>query len=430
MKISVFKFGGASVKDSEGFKHVSTIIQKNAEERLLVVVSATGKSTNDLERVLMEHRRSGSYIQLFDSFKKKHLEIASALLTEADPVFDELNDLFVEAEWVLEEEPHSNYDYHYDQLVPVGELVSSTILSAVLKQNGLNACWLDARNVIITNDTFRDANIQWDKTEKRVIEETDRLFDQHDIIVTQGFIGSTTDNQTTTLGREGSDYSGAIFSYCLDAKGLVIWKDVSGILNADPRIFEEVIKIDRMSYREAVEMTYYGAKVIHPKTIKPLQNKQIPLHVRSFIELNNSGTKIGDELVSGYPPVVVIERNQALLHISTKDFSFVAERHLSELFDLFNKHRIKVNMMRNTAISFTVCVTYIEDRIQNLKQELTQEYNISEDLELELITIRHYDEETVKEQQKGRIVLLEERLRDTIQLVTKQSPKLKRKEEV
>ena len=315
----------------------------------------------------------------------------------------------------------------YDQIVSVGELVSSKILYYVAKKAGVNVCWLDVRDVLITDNTYREAQVIWDDTQTRIVDNTNKLLADYDVIITQGFIGCSTENFNTTLGREGSDYSAGIFSYCLDAESLSIWKDVPGILTADPRLFDNVTKIDRLSYREAIEMTYFGAKVIHPKTIKPLQNKGIPMYVRPFNDAESMGTIITTDVDTAYPPVIVVEADQSIIHISTKDFSFVAEEHLSEIFEKLNACRLKVNMMRNTAISFSVAVQNDKERIQEFYNDLGEKYAIVCDEELELITVRHYDEDTVARMKKGKIVLFEEIIRNTVRMAVRDIPLVTRK---
>ena len=293
--------------------------------------------------------------------------------------------------------------------------MSTRIVAAYLNRKGIPTHWADARKLIITDDTYRESQINWEETIGEVRSSVQPLLSQGKIVLTQGFIGSTKDGQTTTLGREGSDFTAAIISYCLDAEKMFIWKDVEGVLTADPRMFKNVQKLSWLSYKEAIEMTYYGASVIHPKTIKPLQNKNIPLYVRSFIDPDAEGTYIGPDVEEHYPPIVILDGNQTLLHIATKDFSFVVEHHMARLFKVFADLRIFINMMRNTAISFTVCVPNIPDRIDKLKEILEDEYTVTEEKDLELLTIRHYEEEVLKSLTKGKIVLMEERLRNTVQ---------------
>jgi aspartate kinase len=428
ISMKVFKFGGASIKDAEGVKNISGILQQYRDEQLVIVVSAMGKNTNALEAVVEAHaRQDGQAVRLYDLVKESHFALMRALFEDGDSVFDQVNDLFVEGEWVLEEEPNADYDYMYDQLVSVGELVSSRIVSAFLEQQGLPCQWLDARDVIVTDNTYREGWVQWDKTKLQMAKVVPPMLARGGFVLTQGFIGATSENFTTTLGREGSDYSAAIFSHCLDADCMMIWKDVPGVLNADPRLFEQVVKLDRLSYREAIEMTYYGASVIHPKTIKPLQNKSIPLFVKSFLDPQGRGTEISSDNEETYPPIVVVEKNQTLLHISTLDYSFVAEHHMARLFGKAADLRLFVNSMQNTAISFTICVPNIKDRVQKFISDISDTFKVKQEEELELITIRHYTEETIESLKKGKMVLFEERLRNTLQMVVKTMPIIERR---
>lgn len=426
----VFKFGGASIKDADAIKNVASILKAYAEHKILIVVSAMGKTTNALEKVVDAYvNQSEDLLQHFETVKQSHFAIIEQLFPQGHEIFTSVSDTFVEIDWMIEEDPQDEYDYIYDQIVSIGEMVSSKIMAAYLSDQGLGTSWLDARDVIQTDNTYRDGKVDWEQTSKNADRVLPVKLADNDFVLTQGFIGGTSENFTTTLGREGSDYSAAIFSYVLDAESMSIWKDVPGILTGDPRLFDNVTKIDRLTYMEAIEMTYYGAKVIHPKTIKPIQNKSIPLYVKSFIDPEGEGTLISGDGEVSYPPVVVVERDQALLHISTRDFSFVAEHHLGALFALFDKYRIKVNMMQNMAISFSVCVTNIPRRIKGLLEELDASFNVRMDEGLELITVRHYKEEVVKTLLEGKMVLFEERIRNTIQLVVKDVPVMKRKVE-
>lgn len=427
--MKVFKFGGASLKDAAGLRNVASILQRYANEQLVIIVSAMGKTTNALEEVMAAHvQQNGQAQGLYDALKEKHYGLMRELFDPQDEVFAAVNDVFVEGEWVLEEKPSDNYDYMYDQIVCVGELVSSKITAAFLSQSGLETAWLDARDVVATDNTYREGWVIWDKTKTNAQKIVPALLTKGGFVLTQGFIGSTSENFTTTLGREGSDYSAAIFSHCLDAESMSIWKDVPGVLNADPRLFEHVIKLDRLSYREAIEMTYYGASVIHPKTIKPLQNKNIPLFVKSFLDPDAPGTEISSDNEETYPPMVMVEKNQALLHITTLDYSFVAEHHMARLFGKAADLRIFVNMMQNTAISFTICVPNQADRIEKFSQEIADEFKVKSESGLELITIRHYNEDTIANLKKGKIVLFEERIRNTLQMVVRAIPAIERRE--
>lgn len=426
--VKVFKFGGASVSTADGFKNVARIIETYADQKLIVVISAIGKTTNALEKLLQEYvAKRNNTKKLLDEIRQSHIDIIESLAISHSGVLEDIHDTMVEVEWILDEEPNQDYDYLYDQIVSLGEMLSSKILFYYLHQHIPNIQWLDVRDVIITDSTFRDARVQWDITAHNAKQKLPALFDKTNVIITQGFIGSTQQNETTTLGREGSDYTAAILSYCIDAQSIHIWKDVPGVLTGDPKLFDEVAKLPRLSYREAIEMTYYGAKVIHPKTIKPLQNKQIPLYVRPFQDMHSEGTLISDVQEVVYPPIIVIEPNQCLIHISTKDFSFVAEHHLSKIFSLLSKHRLKVNMMRNTAISFTVCVNQVLDRIEKFHADINGEFKTLRDDDLELITIRHYTPDILKDMKRNKLILFEERLSDTVQMVTKSLPSMKLK---
>ncbi len=428
--IKVFKFGGSSLKDASAVKNVADILQNYKSERLLVVVSAMGKTTNALETVVGAHAaRTGEAFNILNDIKAQHYRIMDELFDKEDDVFASVNDAFVEVEWVLEEEPHDNYDYMYDQIVSIGEVVSSRIVGAYLSKVGLPTQWLDARDIILTDDIFREGWVQWEATMERAGRIVKPMLDKDGFVITQGFIGSTTENFTTTLGREGSDYTAAIFSFCLDALDMTIWKDVPGVLTADPRVFENVVKLERLSYKEAIEMTYYGAKVIHPKTIKPLQNKSIPLYVKSFIDPLGEGTLISDEVEDNYPPMVAIERNQALLQISTRDFSFVAEHHISYLFNIIADLRIQVNMMQNSAISFSLCINDIDDKADRFAQRISDKFKVMLDRGLEMITVRHPQQDVLDNLRRGKIVLQEERIKDTtVQMVVKDVPVMRRKQ--
>jgi len=426
--IKVFKFGGASVKDADSINNVVSILNKFKKEKILTIVSATGKTTNALEEVVNAYyNNTGEAQNLLEKIKSDHAVILRNLGLSNEEIVNDINDTFVEIDWMIEDPVQDEYNYVYDQIVSVGELVSSKILYYSTKKAGINVAWLDVRDVILTDNTYREAKVIWGETNQRINAKVNEMMEDVDVIISQGFIGSTSENFNTTLGREGSDYSAGIFAYCLDAESMSIWKDVPGILTADPRLFENVTKIERLDYREAIEMTYFGAKVIHPKTIKPLQNKGIPLYVRPFDNPDSEGTIITSDVNPVYPPVIVIEMDQTLIHISTKDFSFVAEQHLSEIFEALNRHRLKVNMMRNTAISFTVSVQNDQRKIQKFIEELNDQYTILKDDELELITVRHYDQATIDRMKVGKIVMFEEIILETARMVVKDVPEMIRK---
>lgn len=426
--IKIFKFGGASIKDAAAIKNVANILKSYQGKPLLIVVSAMGKTTNALEKVAAAHfNKTGKAFEYLNEVKKAHFTIMQELFDEGDEAFTTISDAFVEIEWAIEDDPHEDFDYNYDQIVSVGELVSSKIVSAYLNKVGLPTYWLDARDVIRTDNLYREAWVEWDTTQENATRYAKPQVNEKQFVITQGFIGSTSENFTTTLGREGSDYTAAIFSYCLDAESMAIWKDVPGVLTADPRLFENVIKLDRLSYKEAIEMTYYGAKVIHPKTIKPLQNKNIPLYVKSFVNPEGDGTFISDEVQERYPPMVAVEQNQSLIHISTRDFSFVAEQHLRYLFSQIAEYRLQVNMMQNTAISFSICVNDIDNRIADFAKSIETEYKVLIQDGLELITVRHYNPQILESLKSGKMMLLESRIRKTVQMVVKDVPVMMRK---
>ncbi len=427
-ELQVFKFGGASLNSVERIQNVGKILQEMKGSPLLIVVSAMGKSTDELETIVHAYAKQNGEAQgLFENFKRKCFNTCLRLFDESHEVFVSLNDALVEIEWVLEEEPHENYDYTYDQIVSVGEIVSSIIVHAYLNSSGLPTKWLDARDVILTDNIYREGWVQWKETQENANRIVKPMLSSEAFVITQGFIGTTSENFTTTLGREGSDYTAAIFSHCLDAGSMTIWKDVPGVLTGDPRLFDNVTKLDLLSYKEAIEMTYYGAKVIHPKTIKPLQNKSIPMFVKSFIDPAGSGTYISDEVADNYPPLVAVEKKQALLHISTKDFSFVAEHHMSHLFKVIAEHRLQVNMMQNTAICFSICVNDTDSKVANFSRAIEDQFKVIVDRDLELITVRHYQEKLLEDLRAEKIVLLEERIRQTVQMVLKDVPVMKRK---
>lgn len=428
--VKVFKLGGASLVDAAAIRNIARILQTYKEEKLVIVVSAMGKTTNALEKVAEAHALENGMAQpILDEIKNSHYRIMQELFELEDEVFDLVNDAFVEIDWVLEDPPHDNYDYMYDQIVSVGELVSSHIVCAFLNRQALPTHWLDARDLILTDEAFREGRVQWPQTLERTERYLKPLVEKSGFVISQGFIGGTSENFTTTLGREGSDYTAAIFSFCLDAETMTIWKDVPGVLTADPRLFKNTTKIDRLSYKEAVEMTYYGAKVIHPKTIKPLQNKGIPLYVKSFVKPEGDGTCISNEADDIYPPIIAVEQNQALLQISTRDFSFVAEQHMSRLFGLIADLRLRVNLMQNSAISFSICVNDAGSKVDQFIAQIQDQFKVVLSRDLTLITVRHYQEDLLNSLAKGKIIMLEERIRNTAKMAVKETPAMQWKEE-
>jgi aspartate kinase len=418
--IEVYKFGGASVKDAKGVKNLANIIQLNSDKKLLIVVSAMGKTTNNLEELTRAYLEQKEDLhEIFGSVKNYHETIINDLFEDKNhPVYNDVANTFVEIDWIIEEEPHEDEDFIYDQIVSIGELVSTKIVSAYLAHSGISIKWLDARNYIHTDNTYREGQVNWEKTCNSIQQLPSVIAES--VSVTQGFIGGTSENYTTTLGREGSDYTAAIFASCLNSKSVTIWKDVPGVLSADPKLFSDTVKYDELSYNEALEMTYYGATVIHPKTIKPLQNKGIPLIVKPFTDPEMQGTIVKDEIyIPQTVPAIIVKKNQLLISLTTKDVSFITENHLSSLFGVFADFNIKVNVMQVSAISFSVCIDRDEKKFEKLKQSLDEEYDLKYNSELELITIRHFNKITLDKLIDGRIVLLEQLSRNTAQLVLK-----------
>jgi aspartate kinase len=340
------------------------------------------------------------------------------LFSNNDKFFEELHNLFVELEWILEEEPGMDFSFVYDQIVCLGEILSTKIIATYLNNTGLNCNWVDARDLIKTDNTYREGKVDWDNT----LSCTKEFFtkNSHQLILTQGFIGGTSENFTTTLGREGSDYSAAILAYCLDAKEVLIWKDVPGVLNADPKYFSNTFVLNHLSYQDTIELAYYGATVIHPKTIKPLQNKNIALKVKSFLSPNLEGTLIDGSNTTEHKPSYIVKRNQVVMSIFPKDFSFIIEDNLSEIFKVFSQKQVKINLMQNSAISFSVCINNDENKIQEVIPLLKNNYKVLFNENLQLITIRYFNEETENSVLKNKEKILEQRSRHTLQVVVKE----------
>ncbi len=416
--MKVFKFGGASISNIERIKNVSSILQSFREDKILVVISAMGKTTNALEKVAeaffagnKEHS-----LELFGKIKEDHLQIA-AQLTKKNVT--ELTDIFTEIEWLLHDNPVREYDYYYDQIVCCGELLSTSIVNNFLQSLNIKSCWVDVRDIFKTDDTFRDAIIDWERTQQKTDENIIPLFNEFDIVITQGFIGATDENESTTLGREGSDYSAAIFANMLNAENQTIWKDVEGVMNADPKKFEDAQFIDVLSYREVIEMAYYGATVIHPKTIKPLQNKNIPLHVRCFLKPEAKGTVISNEPVYNLPPIIVVKENQVLMQLSSKDFSFVEDHLVSKLHDLFVDIKIRPNISQNGAINLLCSFDDKPEKIEKLALEAAAIFDVQVEKNLTLYTIRHYNESTIEQLTRNKEIVLVQKTAETIQMIVK-----------
>jgi aspartate kinase len=416
----VYKFGGASVKDAKGVINLANIVKRNEGQQLLIVVSAMGKTTNALEKLTKAYfNQDGDIHDIFEDIKQYHYKIAQDLFGKNDDILIDLNNTFVEIDWMLEDEPHDDFDFIYDQIVSIGELAATRIVSAYLNHFGINSTWLDVRGYIHTNNTYREGVVDMDKSCAIIQKEIPAML-QKAVVVTQGFLGGTSENFTTTLGREGSDYTAAIFAACLNAKSVTTWKDVPGILNADPKLFSDTIKFDELTYNEAIEMTYYGATVIHPKTIKPLQNAGIPLLVKPFNDANGTGTIIKEKAEQKFTkPIIIVKPGQTLLSVSAKDYSFISEDHLSDIFRLFAKNHVHINIMQTSALSFTVCFNVYEERLAQLLADMKQSYKVKYNSGLTLYTMRHYQQSSLRELIADKTVLLEQTSRNTAQVVVR-----------
>ena len=416
--MQVFKFGGASVNSVERVKNVGDILKLYPHEKILVVISAMGKTTNALEKVVnaFYEGKKDEAIQLFQQVKQQHLNTAKFLLvTNAVTSEEQLNNFFTEAEWLLHDKPVRDYDYYYDQVVCIGELLSTSIVSHYLDEIGIKNKWIDVRDIFRTDDNFRDAAIDWEFTNSQVQKSIAPLFNETNIILTQGFIGATDENESTTLGREGSDYTAAVFANLLNAKNQTIWKDVNSVMNADPKQFPDAIEIHELNYNEVIEMAYYGAQVIHPKTIKPLQNKGIPLYVKCFLDPSLSGTVIHNKTLKDLPPIIVVKENQVMIELSSKDFSFVEEKPIADLFHLFEKLKIKPNLTQNAAISMICVLDDRVDKIEKLALAASEFFDINVTKGLTLLTVRHYTKEVYEKLTAGKRILLQQRTRETVQ---------------
>lgn len=420
--MKVFKFGGGSVKDAANVRQLENILSQYSEDQLIVVISAIGKTTNHLENLLNDHHGNKEKSDiLWQELWDNHYHIANELTDNPEKIMDDLRPLFENLRNQLNFGLSDNYDFDYDQVVSFGELFSTTLISSYLRQRNIKNYLEDARTLIKTDDSFREGKVDWKITTPLIRNRIAELFSQGNgnIVITQGFIGGTLSDETTTLGREGSDYSAAIFAYSVNAEEIIIWKDVPGFFNADPKIFPGAVKLDRISYEEAIELAYYGANIIHPKTLKPLQNKQIPLYVKSFFNPDEAGTVISstgpDIPVDSY----IFKKNQILISIFPKDFSFIAVNNLSEIFSLLSIHKININLMQNSALSFSICVDYHSRKIQKVIEELKMNYIVKYNDKVELATIRHYSDESLNSILAGKTVLIEQKNRTTIQLVLK-----------
>jgi len=415
----VFKFGGASVKDAEGIKNLVKVLEETGHQNTFLVVSAMGKMTNAMEAVVKAY--FDNKVGLKNSFEEVvlyHQTILEDLFEDKKhPVYQKVALLFEEVQGFLAWNKSPNYSFVYDQVVGYGELLSTTIVSMYLNEVGINNSWMDIRDFIKTDDNYRDARVNWEKTQQLISEGVEK----NKLYITQGFLASDDNNFTTTLGREGSDYTAAILAYCLNANSVTIWKDVPGVLNADPRYFEETSLLNKISYREAIELAFYGASVIHPKTLQPLQRKEIPLHVKSFINPKDTGTTVGKGIkIEPEIPCFIVKKNQVLMKLSSLDFSFIVEDSIGDLFKLLHDYKMKVDLIQNSAISFSVCVDNKFNRLNDLLDQLSGKFKVICHEDVSLYTIRHFNTDAIKSLQNGRDVLLEQRGKETLQLVVKQ----------
>jgi aspartate kinase len=410
----IFKFGGTSVKDANGVRNLVHVLEYEGTENTFVVVSAMGKMTNAFEKVVdtylndeLNFKNSINEIEVF------HQEILDDLFEHEDSIHNEINTLFGELQGVLIQNSIKEYSFVYDQVVCFGELISTKIISAFLDKSNIKNTWLDCRETIKTDSNFRNAAVNWEETQLNC-----KQINQDELNITQGFISQDLKGNGTTLGREGSDFTAGILAYCLDAESVTIWKDVDGVLNADPRVFEKTTLLNQISYQEAIEMAFYGASVIHPKTIKPLENKKIPLFVRSFENLENKGTKVSKGInLEPKTSCFIVKKNQILVSISANDFSFMVEKNLSFIFDLLHQYKLKVNLIQNSAISFSVCIEDNYSSFISFYNELKPNFKVRFNKNVSLFTIRHFDLKSITEIEKKGTVLLRQTSRETVQLI-------------
>ncbi|WP_420570819.1 aspartate kinase [Kordia sp.] len=416
--MKIFKFGGASVKDANGVKNLVKVLQEVGYDNTLIVISAMGKTTNALEVVIKNYFEESPELQAsIQEIVKYHNEILLELFpNESHPIFGKVKKFFEELQGFLGRNKSPDYNYVYDQMVSFGELISTTIVSAYLNSISIESTWLDVREMIKTDTNYRDAKVNWETTQEKIKQNVNT----NKLNITQGFIGSDPNNFTTTLGREGSDYTAAIFAYCLNAESVTIWKDVPGVLNADPRYFENAQLLHNISYREAIELAFYGASVIHPKTLQPLQRKEIPLYVKSFLNPKGDGTAVAKGVgITPNVPCFIVKKNQVLISLSSLDFSFIVENNISEIFKLLHDCKMKVDVIQNSAISFSVCVDNKFNNLEKLLKTLRSKFKVAYYENVSLYTIRHFTESAIEGLQKEKEILLEQRAEQTIQLVVK-----------
>jgi aspartate kinase len=414
----IYKFGGASVKDAEGIKNLFSIMKQEGFDKTLLIVSAMGKTTNAFELVVKNYFENKNELQYsINQIFEFHSTVLLELFSEKNyEVFNDIKLIFDNLKVFLKRNKSPNYSFVYDQVVPCGEILSTKIISAFLNLSGVKSNWLDSRELIKTDSNYRDADIDWKLTQKNISENIDKK----KLNITQGFIGSNQNNFNTTLGREGSDYSAAIYAYCLNAQSLTIWKDVPGVLNADPRVFKNPILLDYISYTEAIELAFYGASVIHPKTLQPLQKKEIPLFVKSFLNPKGKGTAISRGIkIKPEVPCFIVKRNLNLLKLSSLDFSFIVEENISEIFQVLHENKMKVDLIQNSAISFSVCVYDKFNRLKELLSILKATFKVECVENVNLFTIRHFDEKSSNEILKNNELILEQRTDDVLQLIVR-----------
>jgi len=414
----VFKFGGASVKSADAVKNIVEILKRYGKEKIVVVVSAMGKTTNAIERIIdhySEGRREETERE-FNELKTYHLEVINGLFEDQDhPVYLDVEQLFNDLDKRLAKAPTLNYDFDYDQLICFGELLSTTIIGHFLNASDVPTRWMDIRRSLKTDNTWREAKINWELSDQLV--NSHFIFNGERILITQGFLGSTINDQTTSLGREGSDYTAAILAYMLKAESVTIWKDVPGVLNADPKYFDDTILLRELSYLDAIELAYFGTSVIHPKTIKPLQNKNINLHVKSFVDPEAPGTLVGNLSYNSLTPSFIFKMDQVLIRTSPLDFSFINENNLEEIFGILGRHGMKINLMQNSAISFKMIVNNDKRKLRAVIDELEQKFKVAYQTGLELVTIRYFDQSTIDRVMINKELIMEQRGVQNIELL-------------
>jgi aspartate kinase len=416
--MQIFKFGGASVKDAEGVKNLAHVLSKVGYNNTLIVVSAMGKTTNAMETVISNYFDTKHQLQSsLQDVKKYHNNILLDLFdNEQHQVFETVDKLFQEIVLFFDHNKSPNYNFVYDQVIGFGELISTTIISHYLNEIGITNTWLDVRTFIKTDDYYRNSKVNWNQTQELISSQVDNS----KLNITQGFLGSDSNNFTTTLGREGSDYTAAVFAYCLNANSVTIWKDVPGVLNADPRYFENAELLHQISYTEAIELSYYGASVIHPKTLQPLQRKEIPLYVKSFLNPKNEGTKVGKDItLNPKVPCYILKQNQVLISLSSLDFSYIVEDNISHIFSLLHDYKMKVSMIQNSAISFSVCIENNYNNLERLLLHLKAKYKVSSHKDVKLYTIRHYTQQAIQELEAEKEILLKQITPEIVQIITK-----------